>query len=181
MTSDNPLDLLLNAIDALSEWMGKIFSWLSLPMIAVIIYEVISNSFFDKPTDWAHQSSTMFYGTFCMVGAAWTLREKGHVRSEVVHQLMPLKLQTFCDILTGIIVLAMLIILFLGTYDYAAESWQAREFSEESTWKVPIYPFKSVMPLGVGLMCLQQFAHVIRDMMKFFHRHHSVDDLSIEN
>lgn len=175
------LNLLLNSIDKLSEWMGKTFAWLSLPMIAVIVYEVISNGIFDKPTDWAHQSSTMFYGTFCMIGAAWTLREKGHVRSEVIYQMMPLKLQTFCDALTGLIIFAMLVILFLGVYDYAAESWQEREFSETSTWKVPIYPFKSVMPFAVGLMCLQQFAHVVRDVIKLFHRHNRVDNLSIEN
>ncbi|MBS9778513.1 MAG: TRAP transporter small permease subunit [Gammaproteobacteria bacterium] len=156
---------LLDKVDFISVWMGKTFAWFSLPMIAVIVYEVISNGVFDKPTDWAHQSSTMFYGTFCMIGAAWTLREKGHVRSEVIYQIMPFKLQKICDVFTGLIVLAMLVILFAGTYEYASESWKLREFSETSTWKVPIYPFKSVMPIAVGLMCIQQTANILRDMI----------------
>ncbi len=179
-SSDNTFSL-FRLIDKLSEYTGKIFAWLSLPMIAVIVYEVVSNGIFDKPTDWAHQSSTMFYGTFCMIGAVWTLRERRHVRTEVIHQTLPLRLQYFCDVLTGFIILAMLVILFLATFKYAKESWIAQEFSQTSTWKVAIYPFKSVMPFAVGLMCLQQLANLLRDIVRLFQRHHQIDDLSIED
>ncbi len=169
-------------IDKISIFMGKTFAWLSLPMIAVIMYEIISNGVFDKPTDWAHQSSTMCYGTFCMLGAAWTLQEKRHVRTEVVHQLFSEKLQYFCDVLTGLIAFAMLSVLFLATFKYASESWAIREFSQTSTWKVAIYPFKSVMPFAVGLMCLQQFTHIVRNTIKLFKpRRQLIDDLVIED
>ncbi len=175
--STQTITSLLDKVDLLSEWMGKIFAWLALPMIAAIVYEVISNGVFDKPTDWAHQSSTMFYGTFCMIGAAWTLRERGHVRSEVVYQIMPAKMRILSDIFTGLIIFSMLVILLLGTYEYALESWKVKEFSEESTWKVAIYPFKSVMPFAVGLMCLQQFANIVRDILHLFHH---TDDTPLE-
>ncbi len=180
-TQSHTLFPLLRLIDKLSILMGKTFAWLSLPMIAVIVYEVVSNGMFDKPTDWAHQSSTMFYGTFCMLGAAWTLQEKGHVRTEVVHQLFPTRFQYFCDVLTGLIAFAMLTVLFLATFKYAGESWATKEFSQTSTWKVAIYPFKTVMPVAVGVMCLQQFAHIVRDTIKLFEPHHPVDDLVIED
>lgn len=175
------MNKLLNLIDALSEWAGKTFAWLSLPMIGVIVYEVVARKFFNSPTDWAHESTTMLYGTFCMVGAVWTLREKGHVRTEVVHQMMPLKMQVLCDVLTGMLALAMFAILFWGSYEFSADSWAKHEISSKSTWGVPIYPFKTVIPFAVGLMFLQQLAHVLRDIIHLSHRHHTVQNLSIED
>ncbi len=175
------MNKILSYIDSLSEWMGKTFAWLSLPMIAVIVYEVVARKLFNNPTDWAHESTTMLYGTFCIIGAVWTFREKGHVRTEVVHQMMPLKLQIFCDIITGLLGLAMLAILFWGSFQFAADSWAKQEISSKSTWGVVVYPFKSVIPVATALMLLQQLAHVIRDIVRFSHRHNPVTDLSIED
>lgn len=175
------MNTLLNFIDSLSEWIGKAFAWLSLPMIGVIVYEVIARKLFNSPTDWAHESTTMLYGTFCMLGAVWTLRTQGHVRTEVIHQMLPLKLQIFCDILTGLVALIMFGILFYGSFEFAADSWAKLEISSKSTWGVPIYPFKSVIPFAAGLMFLQQLAHLIRDCIHFAHRHNAVPDLSIED
>lgn len=175
------MNTLLSFIDSLSEWVGKAFAWLSLPMIGVIVYEVIARKLFNSPTDWAHESTTILYGTFCMVGAVWTLRNKGHVNTEVVHQMMPLKLQVFCDIISGLLALAMFAILFWGSLEFAADSWAKQEISSKSTWGVPIYPFKSVIPFAVGLMFIQQLGHIIRDIGCFLRRHNPVNDLSIEN
>lgn len=159
------MNILLNFIDSLSEWTGKVFAWLSLPMIGVLVFEVTARRLANSPTDWAHESTTMLYGTFCIVGAVWTLREKSHVRTEVIHQMLPLKLQIFFDILTGLLALAMFAILFWGSYEFAADSWAKSEISSKSTWGVPVYPFKSVIPFAVGLMFLQQIAHIVRDIM----------------
>lgn len=175
------MNAILDFIDSLSEWTGKTFAWLSLPMITVLIYEVSARRLANSPTDWAHESTTMLYGTFCIVGAVWTLREKAHVRTEVVYQLMPRRLQIFCDIITGLLALAMLGILFWASFEFAADSWAKNEISSKSTWGVVVYPFKSVIPFASGLMFLQQLAHIVRDVIKFSHRHEKISDLSVQN
>lgn len=164
------MNKILNTIDALSEWVGKVFAWFALPMIAVLVYEVTARRLANSPTDWAHESTTMLYGTFCILGAVWTLREKGHVRTEVIYQLMPTKLQQFCDVLTGLLTFLMLVILFWASFEFAADAWAKQEISSKSTWGVPVYPFKTVIPLAAGLMALQQFAHLMRDIMRLFRR-----------
>ncbi len=151
-------------IDGLSEWLGKTTAWMCAIMILVLIFEVISRYIGGKPTEWAHETTTMLYGTFCMIGAVWTLRDKGHVRTEVIHQLLPEKGQTLLDIFTGVVVLVMLVFFFNAAYDFALESWRGGETSAKSTWGVPIYPFKTVIPVAIVFMFLQQLAHVIRDI-----------------
>lgn len=164
------LNTLLNAVDCFSEWVGKTVSWLCLAMILVLLYEVTSRYIANSPTEWAHESTTMLYGTFCILGAVWTLRERGHVRTEVVYQVMSQKLQNFCDIVTGLVVLVMLVIFFYVAFEFALESWKSKEVSSKSTWGVIIYPFKTVIPVAVALMFLQQLSHMIRDVMRFIGR-----------
>lgn len=175
------INIPLRLIDKLSQWAGKIFAWLSLPMIVVVVYEVVARKIFNSPTDWAHESTTMLYGTFCMIGAVWTLQEKGHVRTEVVHQLMPHRLQIFFDVLTGLLVLAMFVILFEASFEFAKDAWAKNEISSKSTWGVPVYPFKTVIPVATALMCLQQVAHIIRDIIRLFTRHSKLADLNFDD
>lgn len=172
------MNILLDLIDSLSKWISKAFAWLSLPMIAVIVFEVFARKIFNDPTDWAHESTTMLYGTFCMIGAVWTLQEKGHVRTEVIHQMMSPKLQTLCDIITGLLALAMFAILFWGSFEFAADSWAKQEISSKSTWGVVIYPFKTVIPLATGLMFLQQLANIIRDVAKLCGKRQPLPELA---
>lgn len=159
---------ILNFIDSSSEWIGKTFSWMCLLMIGVLIFEVTARYIFNSPTEWAHESTTMLYGTFCMVGAIWTLQRREHVRTEVVYQVLPLKVQLFLDVLTGIIAMIMLGIFFYASFLFAMESWQTKEISSKSTWGVIIYPFKTVVPVVGALMFIQQLANTIRDLSRLF-------------
>lgn len=159
---------ILDFIDSSSEWIGKAFSWMCLFMIGTLVFEVTARYVFNSPTEWAHESTTMFYGTFCMVGSVWTLKEKGHVRTEFIFQMMPEKVQTFFDILTGLIILTMLAIFFYASYEFALESWQSKEILSKSTWGVIVYPFKTVIPVVAVLMFIQQLAHTIRDTAALF-------------
>lgn len=164
------LSKILHFIDSSSEWIGKTVSWMCLIMIVVLIFEVASRYLLNKPTEWGHESTTMLYGTFCIIGAVWTLRNKGHVRTEVVYQIMPPKLQTFCDIVSGIIVLTMFAVFFYAAVEFALDSWRSKEISSKSTWGVIVYPFKTVIPIAIFLMFFQQLAHTIRDIASLIGR-----------
>jgi TRAP-type mannitol/chloroaromatic compound transport system permease small subunit len=43
----------------------------------------------------------------------------------------------------------------LNGIPWALESWRMLETSMASPWRPPIYPFKTVLPLAVGLLTLQ--------------------------
>lgn len=87
----------LVAQDGLSEFVGRAVSWLTLGMISVLMLEIIARYFLNSPTIWAHETSTMLYGAFCMLAGAYTLRHRGHVRSEVIYGLMGPRGKAFCD------------------------------------------------------------------------------------
>ena len=110
----------------------------------------------------------MLYGTFCIIAGAYTQKHQAHVRSEVVYHLMSTRVRAALDVLTGGIMLAIFCVFFFITFHFALESWQSQEVSSKSTWGVPIYPFKTMLPLGVGLVLLQAFAQWLRDLAVTF-------------
>lgn len=150
--------------DGISEVLGKAISWMCLAMIGVLLFEISARYIFNQPTEWAHESTTFLYGTFCILAGVYTHRHHGHVRSEAIYHLFPRRGRAVLDVITGAVGLFVFGVFFVIAFEFAAESWAIRELSSKSTWGPPVYPFKSVLPLAVGLIWLQSLVHFIRDL-----------------
>ncbi len=50
-------------------------------------------------------------------------------------------------------------------YPYVMFSWSVQERSMQSYWQPLIYPFKTLMPIGVCLLVLQGVADFVRKLM----------------
>jgi len=61
---------------------GMGVAWLILPMVMSLVWEVTARYLFNAPTEWAYDMTFMLYGTFFMVGSAWTLQRGGHIRTD---------------------------------------------------------------------------------------------------
>lgn len=155
---------LLNTQDEISDFIGRAVSWMCLAMMAVLALEISARYLFNSPTSWAHETTTMLYGTFCILAGVYTHRHHGHVRSEAVYHLFPARGRAVLDVITGGIGLVVFAVFFYVAWEFAYDSWVSNEHSSKSTWAPPIYPFKSVLPLAVGLMWLQSLVHFIRDV-----------------
>ncbi|WP_372886578.1 TRAP transporter small permease subunit [Shimia sp.] len=151
--------------DGLSEFVGRAISWLTLAMIGVLVFEIIARYFLNAPTIWAHETSTMLYGAFCMLAGAYTLRHRGHVRSEVIYGVMGPRGKAFCDTIIFALGLLVLGVFFKLSVEFAAESWAVREYSNKSIWQPVIYPIKTVIPIAVGLVILQNIAELLRAVL----------------
>jgi TRAP-type C4-dicarboxylate transport system permease small subunit len=51
-------------------------------MVLSLVYEVVARYVFDSPTLWAYDMTFMLYGAFFMLGSAYTLQRKGHIRTD---------------------------------------------------------------------------------------------------
>lgn len=154
--------------DKISDIVGKSVSWLCLVMIGVLMFEILARYILNRPTEWAHESTTMLYGTFCIIAGVYTHLHNGHVRSEVIYQLFSPRKRALLDVITGFIGLIIFGVFFVVVLEFAVESWQTGERSSKSTWAPPIAPFKSVLPLAAALIWLQSLVHLIRDIAYAF-------------
>jgi TRAP-type mannitol/chloroaromatic compound transport system permease small subunit len=103
------------------------------------------------------------YGALFMMAGAYTLSRDGHVRADVVHRLLPIKVRAGIDLALYILFLlpGVFALIWYG-YHFAADSWSYKEVSWSSPARVQIYFFKSLIPVAGVLVLLQGFAESVR-------------------
>lgn len=158
----------LVAQDGLSEYIGRAISWMTLAMISVLMFEIVARYFLNSPTIWAHETSTMLYGAFCMLAGAYTLRHHGHVRSEVIYGNLSKRARAVCDLVIYTLSLVVLAVFLKLAIEFAAHSWSVQEYSNKSVWQPYIYPIKTVIPVAVALLTLQVIAEWLRSLLITF-------------
>jgi len=161
----SPVTRYLVIQDGLSDFIGRAISWLTIAMIGVLVLEIVARYFLDSPTIWAHETSTMLFGTFCMLAGSYTLRHRAHVRSEVIYGVLSKRGKAFCDTIIFALGLVVMGVFFSYAVDFAAESWKVKEFSNKSVWRPVLYPIKTVIPVAVGLVILQNIAELVRAVL----------------
>ena len=156
---------LITAIDTLSEWSGRVFAWLIVPLVLGLTYEVIARYGFDAPTIWAYDVGYMLYGSQFMLGAAYTLLRKGHIRTDFFYEKWSPQRQGLIDAaLYLFLFFPGIFFFFLAGWDSASHSWMLRETSEASPWRPPLYPFKAVMPVAAALLFIQGISEFIKSV-----------------
>ena len=154
---------LISAIDLVSYWSGKAFSWLIMALTFVVSIEVFKRYILNAPTAWIFDFNNMLYGTLFMMCGAYTLALAGHVRADFVYIYMPPRAQAALDLLLYVLffIPGILGLIYAGA-DFAAISWRIGEHSTVTAEGPPVYHFKSVIPLAGMLVMLQGFAEIVR-------------------
>lgn len=152
-----------NFVDNLSTWTAKAFSWLIVILTAAIMYEVIARYAFNAPTVWAWDLSYILYGAHFMMGVAFTLYRKGDVRIDLFFKMLSPRRQALVDAcLYPVFFFPALIVLLVAGIQFAHLSWSIQEKTGMTMWRVPIYPFKTILPIATFLLLLQGLAEFIR-------------------
>jgi TRAP-type mannitol/chloroaromatic compound transport system permease small subunit len=157
------MNRILFAIDALSTWVGKAFSWCIVVLTFAICWEVFSRYVLGAPTEWAFDVSYMLYGTLFMTAGAYTLSRNGHVRGDFLYREWPPRRQAALDLVLYILFFfpGILALIYAG-YGFARLSWMFAEHSSNSPNGPPLYHFKTLIPITGVLMLLQGIAETAR-------------------
>jgi len=154
---------LLQIIDSVSEWSGKVFSLLAIVVVFIITYEVIARYAFGSPTKWAHESMTILSGVIYIIGGAYTLYVGGHVNVDVLYGRLSRRGRAILDLVTFPFLLAFVsVILWSG----GIRGWESvmRWETRFSHWSPPLWPIRLMVPLGGLLILVQGLAKFIRDL-----------------
>jgi TRAP-type mannitol/chloroaromatic compound transport system permease small subunit len=101
-------------LDKVSEWTGRIFMWLIIPLTLVVVYEVVSTKFFNAPHIWAPEVIAYLYGPYFMMVAAYTLLYKAHVRIDIIYMKFSPRTRGILDCFTYLIFFSPSVLLFFS-------------------------------------------------------------------
>lgn len=154
----------LKACDSISEWSGKIFMWLIIPLTALVAFEVISRRFFNAPHIWSLEVTNYLYGPHFMLVAAYTLLHKGHVAIDIIYNRFPPRVRGVFDIITYSVLFFpfCIVMAYQGTI-FAKTSWVIHETSESAALGV-VPLVKTVLPVTFVLILIQGLANFIRSI-----------------
>ncbi len=160
------MERFLKNVDALSDWSGKITSYLVYVGIFVLAFEVFARYFLNAPTVWAHGYSQRIFGTYFVLIGAYTLLKGGHVRVDVVYNHLGTRGKTTLDVLNYLILVVWSVVLTKEAWSFFARSFQMREV-DEMVLAHPIYPVKFFMVVGTVLIALQGLVMLIKSLRDY--------------
>ena len=151
-------------LDRISLWSGRLTACLIIPMVLGLTYEVVARYLFNAPTVWAYDMTFMLYGTFFMLGSAYTLMRKGHIRTDTFYGNWSPRVQGTVDaVCYAILFPALFIFLWVG-WGYFTRSLAQGERLVTSPWMPIVYPFKFVIPLTAALLLLQTVSEFLKSL-----------------
>lgn len=157
------MDEAQNPINAISETVGFYASFLILPLIGVVIYEVFMRKTLNMPTTWAFDVTNYIYGAHFMLGLGYCMLYDRHVRIDIVAQQFPNRVQMWLKVITfWILFVPYVLALTYAAVDFSLDAWAMWERGQ-NTWRPPVYLVKSVMPFAAAILLFQGFSNFVND------------------
>ncbi len=152
-------------IDNISIWCGKAVSILIFPMVGSLVFEVICRYFFNSPTIWASDMSTLLYGAFYMLGAGYTLQRQQHIRTDFLYEKWSTRTKGLVDSILYITLYfpGLGIFLWIGS-QYALRSVMQQECMVSSPWMPYVWPLKLTIPIATILLLLQGVSELLKSL-----------------
>ena len=163
---DDMSDLSYNTIiyiDKFNLLIGKIVSWIIVPLFLAMVYEVIARKFFLAPTMWAYDMSRFMYGGMFMLGAAYDLSRGEHIRAACLHRNFKSKNQGLVDFWLYLIFYFPGLIFFLYmTTGFVLESIQRQEKGMDTAWMPLLWPIKACLWFGIVFLLIQGVSELLK-------------------
>jgi TRAP-type mannitol/chloroaromatic compound transport system permease small subunit len=156
---------LVNAIDKFTDTTGTWVSWLAVPLVVAVSYEVIARYFFNAPTIWSFDVTFMLYGTLFMLGAAYALHKGAHIRTDFFFERWSVKTKGIIDSIAYIVFFfPSFFVFFFVSWNEGWYAFQIGETSEQTPWRPILWPFKMVVPLTCVLLLIQGVSETIKSV-----------------
>jgi len=160
----------VSKVESISEWSGKIVSFLGLVMVFTITVDVFLRYVFNAPTKWSYDITYMIGGTLLIMPMAYVLLHKGHVSIDILYRKFSPRTALIVDVVLDLLFFfpLMLVILYSSTM-HAHASIVRLELSNVGFWRPPLYPFRTMVPVAYFLIVLQGIAGFVRKVYSLGH------------
>jgi len=150
-------------IDTLNLWAGRVFAWLTVPLIFTMMYEILARYIFTAPTVWAYDMSRFLYGSMFVLGAGYALSKGVHIRSDFLYREWSARTQGIVDLVLYIVFFfPTMIILLWVCGDWALTALMRGERGMDTAWAPLLGPVRMSLPIGIALLTLQGLAETLR-------------------
>jgi TRAP-type mannitol/chloroaromatic compound transport system permease small subunit len=158
------LNAIAKGIDFLVEKQGQLTSFLILPLLFIVLWEVLMRYAFNAPTVWGFEATAFVYGMHYMLGLSFMENPQGHVRVDIVTSRLPEKVQAVVMILGYLLIfMPVFVLMTWGAIKFAHTATITNELNSTS-WAPRIWPYKIVMALSFLLLLVQGLSTMLKHL-----------------
>lgn len=164
-------------IDAITLAFGRLAWWLSLAMVGVGIYNVITRYFYgplerlvgvrtaaNMTGNLYLELQTYAFDLVFLLGAAFVLRVDGHVRVDILFSNLKQRHKAVVDLIgTWLFLVPFTLMGMIFSVPYVRRSWQQLEMSP-NPGGLARYPLKTVIIVAFGMLLLQAISETIHNI-----------------
>ncbi|WP_282607173.1 TRAP transporter small permease subunit [Pelagibius sp. Alg239-R121] len=159
---------LVRGIEMITRWSGWLAAATAAPLMLAMVWEVVSRYAFNQPTFWAYELGYMLMGAGLMLGIAYAMQTRSHVRVDFLYGALPRRGQALVDLFGFVFLLPMVLWMTLGLWDYLVYAYVNNEVSGESAWNPVVWPFRVTFVTGFAFFALQTLAEIIKSAHTLF-------------
>jgi len=155
------------AIDSVTEGTGRVGWFLILFMMSFGLYDVTMRYLFTMPSQWIYITLQMAMVMLTAVAAGYAFLT--FVKVDVLYSHFSPRGKAFADIFTFVFVLMVCVILIWKGIEHAQTSIATRQMTSTAL-RLPLYPVKTLIPLGGVLLLLMAVKKLVADIRTVFRK-----------
>ena len=142
--------------------LGGLFAMALLAAAVVIVCQMIFMRYvLNASTIW--QTEFVIYSLMAatFIGSAHVLMRKGHVGVDLLPSMLPPRGRFWLELVAGLLSLAFCSLLAWSGWTFFEEAWSGG-WTTDTVWHLPLWIPLLPLPAGIGLLCLQYVAELIK-------------------
>ena len=148
---------------------GKLGSWLAIPLISIIIFDIITRRFFVLGSTKLQEMEWHLHTSLFLLVLGYAYLKDAHVRIEIVREKYSVTVKAILETL-GIMFFLIpytLLVIYFGI-DFVQRSFSVNEVSSALTGLSHRWIIKSFIPLGMLLLFLAGFSLLLKNLIYIF-------------
>ena len=144
---------------------GKLGAWLSIPLIAIIMFDIISRKFFVLGSTKLQEMEWHLHAALFLLALGYAYLKNSHVRIEVIREGFSTKLKAILEVI-GVVLFILPytgLIIWFGI-DFVSRSYGMNEVSSALTGLSHRWIIKSFVPMGMAFLWLAGISVLLRNI-----------------
>ncbi len=160
------LEKFVNFVDGMSDKIGHLVGWMTTLMVLIVFYDTVMRYAFNKGNVALQELEWHLFAIVFLIGAAYTLKESGHVRVDILYVNLSEKTKAWIDFLgIFIFLIPFSVMVIFSTKGFIMNSWAIREISPDPGGLPARYILKAMIPLGFSLLIVQGLSEAAKNFM----------------
>lgn len=154
---------ILSALNKNAERWALLFFYVLL--VATMAIEVIRREVFSYSSIWGEEVVRYAFIYLAWIGAASAVRERAHIRIDVIMHYVPAQVKTLIYILGDLVMLTVALVALYWSFETVMVSWKFGSVSHGL--RISMVWFLAAVPIGFTLMVFRLIQSLLRDIKDF--------------